>query len=253
MLDEEKATEYELLLEGLESAIKGIRDRTARRSIVDDGRIRKESGDTMKTVICKARKDSMKDTPTWIDPVWQILHTNTRYELLPECIKKRCRRAKFKEIIERGETFSTVEYRDTVYGKKGPFYIETDSLKIVTKKEYLKCGRTGKYRPATEKEVEDYRYYPVYYFNKFDSDLYMVSKIYVVTAQHDYKLYDSVYVKAGQPFLLAEADLHYWKLRTDYKNDFTYHLATQEEIEQYEYPYEEAGMKADARINKSVD
>ena len=120
-----------------------------------------------KTIICKAQKDSMKDTPIRIDPVWQILHTNTRYKALPDCIKKRCIKAKFKDIVQRGETFATVEYRDSIYGEKGPFYIEKKSCKIIAKK-YLRSDQTEKYRLATEQEIEDYRYYPVYYFNKFE-------------------------------------------------------------------------------------
>lgn len=205
----------------------------------------------MKTIICKSQKDSMKDTPIWIDPVWQILHTNTWYQALPDCIKKRCIKAKFKDVIQRGETFVTVEYRDTIYGKKGPFYIETDTLKIIAKGKYQKSKQPEKYRLATEKEIEDYRYYPTYYPNKFGYDLYNVTKIYLVTAKHNYNLYDaSCLVKAGQPFLLMEGDLYYWTIRNDYKKDFTYHLATQEEIEQYEFPFEEMGMIADARINK---
>ena len=204
----------------------------------------------MKTIICKAQKDSMKDTPIWIDPVWQILHTNTRYKALPDCIKKRCIKAKFKDIVHRGETFATVEYRDTIYGEKGPFYIEKKSCKIIAKK-YLRSDQTEKYRLATEQEIEDYRYYPVYYFNKFGDELYIVTKTYLVTAQNDYKSPENTYhVKAGQPFLLNEVDLYYWKISSKFKNDLTYHIATDEEIEKYEFPFEETGMKTDARSNK---
>ena len=207
----------------------------------------------MKSIICKAQKDSMKDTPVWIDPVWQILHTNTRYQALPEGIKKRCRKAKFKEIIQRGETFATVEYRDMIYGKKGPFYIKKDSFRIITRGKYLKSKQPEKYRLATEQEIEDYRFYPIYYPNKFGLDLYDVARIYLVTAQHDYQLFQNSYhVKAGQPFLLNEVDLHYWEERTDYKKDFKYHVATEEEIERYEFPCEDMGMKTDARINKTA-
>lgn len=214
-------------------------------------KIEKESGENMKSIICKAQKDSMKDTPVWIDPVWQILHTNTRYQMLPDSIKKRCRKAKFKEIIQRGKTFATVEYRDTIYEEKGPFYIKKDSCKIIARKKYLKSKQPEEYRLATEQEIEDYRYYPIYYPNKFGTDLYYVTKIYLVTSQYDYELYQNSYhVKAGQPFLLNEVDLHYWEERNDYKKDFTYHIATEEEIERYEFPCENMGMKADARINK---
>ena len=72
-----------------------------------------------------------------------------------------------------------------------------------------------------------------------------------MTAQNDYKSLENTYhVKAGQPFLLNEVDLHYWKISARFKNDLTYHIATDEEIEKYEFPFEEMGMKMDARINR---
>lgn len=187
----------------------------------------------MKTIICKARKNSFNDKPIWIDPIWQILHSNSRYQELPDYIKKRCYEAKFKEIIHRRETFATVEYRDTIYGKRGPFYIDLSLLKILTEKQYLKHKFKEECRLATEQEVKDYHYYPIMYPNKYSYDLFIVEKTYLVETQHNYHLPE---IKAGKQVLQSGTDLHYWKMRTDYKNDFTVRLATKEDIDRYEFP-----------------